>query len=184
MAAVSTISTINVDRPRAKSSEAPTRLNNWPTNPICALLAGTKLPICASKAISAFCRKKVDLPAMFGPVSNQIALFDKSQSLAINGSPLFISACSTTGCRPPEMSNAQLSSTTGLHQLFFSDKSASELAKSISARACAVVEMASATSKIAAVSSANMRFSISKERFPAFKILVSISESSTVVKRT
>ena len=30
--------------------------------------AGTKLPMCAIRAISATCRMYVDLPAMFGPV--------------------------------------------------------------------------------------------------------------------
>ena len=38
-----------------------------------AALAGTKLPICAMTAISAFWRRKVDLPAMLGPVSSQSA---------------------------------------------------------------------------------------------------------------
>ena len=56
--------------------------------------AGTKLPIWASTAISAFWRRKVDLPAMFGPVTSQMrpvfspAGGDRSQSLATNGPPL------------------------------------------------------------------------------------------------
>ena len=40
--------------------------------PMRARFAGTKLPICAISAISAFWRRKVDLPAMFGPVTIQI----------------------------------------------------------------------------------------------------------------
>ena len=39
--------------------------------PIWAARAGTKAPICARMAISAFWRRKVDLPAMLGPVSSQ-----------------------------------------------------------------------------------------------------------------
>jgi hypothetical protein len=54
IAAVSTISTMNVERPWAMSSEAPTRENTRSTTPIWALAAGTKLPICARMAIRAF----------------------------------------------------------------------------------------------------------------------------------
>ena len=57
IAAVSTISTMKVDRPRARSSAAPTRLKSWSTTPISAAAAGTNDPICASTAISAFCRR-------------------------------------------------------------------------------------------------------------------------------
>ena len=57
IAAVSTISTMKVERPRARSSAAPTRENSRSTTPICAAVAGTKEPICASTAISAFWRR-------------------------------------------------------------------------------------------------------------------------------
>src|SRR6202022_2719397 len=70
--AVSTISTMKVERLRARSSAAPTRENKRSTMPIRARDAGTKLPICASSAISAFWRRKVDLPAILGPVISQI----------------------------------------------------------------------------------------------------------------
>src|SRR5215472_3813787 len=72
MAAVSTISTMKVEWPRARSSAAPTRENSRSTTPICAARAGTKLPIWARMAISAFWRRKVDFPAIFGPVTIQI----------------------------------------------------------------------------------------------------------------
>ena len=74
IAAVSTISTMKVERPRARSSAAPTREKSASTTPICAAFAGTKLPACARIAISAFWRRKVDFPAMFGPVSSQMRL--------------------------------------------------------------------------------------------------------------
>ena len=73
MAAVSTISTMKVERPWAMSSEAPTREKTRSMTPMRALSAGTKLPICARMAISAFWRRKVDLPPMFGPVTSQSA---------------------------------------------------------------------------------------------------------------
>ncbi|MNY33865.1 hypothetical protein D3C86_1681640 [compost metagenome] len=104
MAAVSTISTMKVERPRARSSDAPTRENSRSTTPIWAASAGTKEPICARMVISAFWRRKVDLPPMFGPVSSQIAPFlppftaDRSQLLAMNGpADCRRNACSTTG---------------------------------------------------------------------------------------
>src|SRR5712671_5251541 len=72
MAAVSTISTMKVERPRARSSAAPTREKRRSTTPSLARFAGTKPPIWARTMMSAFWRRNVDLPAMFGPVSNQI----------------------------------------------------------------------------------------------------------------
>ena len=54
IAAVSTISTMNVERPRARSSDAPTRLKICETIPISAFVAGTYDPACASNAIKAF----------------------------------------------------------------------------------------------------------------------------------
>ena len=52
--------------------------------------AGTKLPIWARIAISAFWRRNVDLPAMLGPVTSQMrpavpSFAERSQSLAMNG---------------------------------------------------------------------------------------------------
>src|SRR3954471_11937897 len=44
IAAVSTISTMKVERPRARLSEAPTRLNNRSTRPRGACAAGTNEP--------------------------------------------------------------------------------------------------------------------------------------------
>ncbi|MNI27310.1 hypothetical protein D3C73_810420 [compost metagenome] len=69
MAAVSTISIMKVERPRARSSPAPTRLNRRSTTPSRIDRAGTKAPAWASTTSKAFWRRKVDLPAMFGPVT-------------------------------------------------------------------------------------------------------------------
>ena len=57
MLAVSFISTMKVDSPPARLSEAPTRVKMRSTTPISARAAGTKLPIWASSAISATCRR-------------------------------------------------------------------------------------------------------------------------------
>ena len=53
MLAVSVISTMKVERPPARSSPAPMRVKIRSIGPSTALLAGTKLPMCASSAISA-----------------------------------------------------------------------------------------------------------------------------------
>ncbi len=57
MLAVSIISTMKVDSPRARSSEAPTRVKIRSTTPSRTLSAGTKLPACAISTISATCRR-------------------------------------------------------------------------------------------------------------------------------
>ena len=73
--AVSLISTMNVDCPLARLSEAPTRLKSLFTTPIFAEVAGTKDPICAIIVIIAFCRKKVDLPEPEGPITTTTSPF-------------------------------------------------------------------------------------------------------------
>jgi uncharacterized membrane protein len=53
MLAVSVISTMNVERPPARSSAAPMRVKIRSSGPITRDSAGTKLPMCARIAISA-----------------------------------------------------------------------------------------------------------------------------------
>ena len=88
MAAVSAISTMNVDWPRARSSEAPTRVKMRSTRPMRARDAGTKLPACASRTVSATCRSNVLFPAMFGPVSTTSweRVRSRTRSLGTKGS--------------------------------------------------------------------------------------------------
>ena len=66
--AVSSISTMNVERPPARSSTAPMRVKMPSTSPIRAAGPARTSPTCASSTISATCRIQVLLPAMFGPV--------------------------------------------------------------------------------------------------------------------
>ena len=68
MLAVSFISTMKVDSPDEMLSDAPTRVKILSTMPICAELAGTKLPIWAIKTIRAVCLRIALLPLMLGPV--------------------------------------------------------------------------------------------------------------------
>ena len=72
IAAVSLISTMNVDSPRARLSAAPTRVKIRSTMPTRARRAGTNEPTWASSAIWATWRRNVDLPAMLGPVTTRI----------------------------------------------------------------------------------------------------------------
>src|SRR3546814_19543756 len=70
---------MKVERPRARLSDAPTRLNKRSTRLSRAAAAGTKLPACARMTISAFWRRKVDLPPILGPVTNQRRLLLSSK---------------------------------------------------------------------------------------------------------
>ena len=87
---------------------------------MCAERAGTNDPICASTAMSAFWRRKVDLPAILGPVTSQMrASVTSSKPVGMSGPAAAstqsfsmkepdlaaLSACSTTGWRPPRISN-------------------------------------------------------------------------------
>ena len=118
MWAVSVISTRKVDSPRARLSLAPTRQKILSTIPMRALWQGTKLPVCARSAMSAFCLRKVLFPAILGPVIRaKLHLFfspARLRSLGTN-SPEG-RCCSTTGWRPFFTSKARLSSTVGRTQ--------------------------------------------------------------------
>ena len=72
MIAVSVISTMKVDRPRARLSEAPIRVKILSKIGNRISWAGTKEPICARMTRSAFCLRNVDLPPIFGPVTIKI----------------------------------------------------------------------------------------------------------------
>ncbi len=56
MFAVSVISSMNVERPPARSSEAPMRVKMRSSGPSTARCAGTKQPMCARMTMSAVCR--------------------------------------------------------------------------------------------------------------------------------
>ena len=71
ISADSLISTRNVDSPRERLSEAPTLQNILSTIGIVTFFAGTKDPIWARSTIKATCLRKVDLPAMLGPVMRE-----------------------------------------------------------------------------------------------------------------
>ncbi len=100
MFAVSCISTMNVLRPRDRSSLAPTRVNTRSATPIDASSAGTNDPICARMTISATCRIYVDLPAMFGPVITMIWFDMPSSSVSLGTKRSAPGRFSTTGWRP------------------------------------------------------------------------------------
>ncbi len=142
IAAVSTISTMKVERPRARLSEAPTRLNNLSTMPTFARAAGTKLPAWASTATSADWRRKVDLPPMLGPViSHSRSSSPSLKSLATKRSPVEPSAASTTGWRPASTWRHGCSTMRGLSQPPSAARLAWLAATSMRATASAVPRM-------------------------------------------
>jgi len=102
---------MKVERPEARSSEAPMRVKMASTGPIRALVAGTKQPTWASSTISATWRIVVDLPPMLGPViSSMRRVGSRRQSLAMK----FSTWRSTTGWRPALISMPGWSLNTGI----------------------------------------------------------------------
>ena len=107
IAAVSIISTMNVERPRARLSEAPTRLNRRSTRPQRRLRSpGTKLPACAKHGDQRVLAQKGGFPAHIRPGDQPQTrrLRTGMQSLATKRSPDAATAASTTGWRPPSTS--------------------------------------------------------------------------------
>ena len=181
---------MKVERPRARSSDAPTRENSRSTMPIVAEAAGTNEPVWARIAIRAFWRRNVDLPPIFGPVSSQIAppsaspLGDRLQSFGTNGcSAALRKACSTTGWRPCTILNAVESSTLGRHHPSVSARSAKPCATSMTASAAAAFRIASASLMKALAKSSKMPSSMASALSAADAIFSSRSASSVVVKR-
>src|SRR3546814_18015678 len=81
--------------------------------------------------MSAFWRRKVDLPPILGPVTSQRrASSDNTQSLATKRSPLTRRASSTTGCRPASTSKQLWGAKCGRHQPPSAARSASAEATS------------------------------------------------------
>ena len=100
MAAVSTISTMKVDCPTARSSCRPTRVNILSTSPIVAESAGTKLPVWAISVMIATWRIKVDFPAMFGPVRITTCSSEVDSLASLGTKDPGGNDLSTTGCLP------------------------------------------------------------------------------------
>ena len=183
IAAVSTISTMKVERPRARSSEAPTRENSRSTTPIRARSAGTYDPACASSTISAFWRKNVDLPAIFGPVTTAIRPPERSQSLGAKALPCACSDASTTGCRPPLISKSKDASTWGRVQSRRQASSASAATRSSRAKLWLNRWRSLVFAHIRARRASKSAFSRISAHSLAVSILASSSTSSRVEKR-
>ena len=98
MAALSSISAMKVDTPRAWLSPAPTRAKMASRTGITARAQGTQLPTWARSTAMPTWRMKVDLPPMLGPVMswNQDSPRTMRQSLGTKSTP---SCSSTQGCR-------------------------------------------------------------------------------------
>ena len=101
MLAVSFISTMKVDSPPERLSEAPTRVKILSVRGMSAPSAGMKLPICAMSVMSAVWRSNALLPLMFGPVRMMICCvsWSRRMSLGTKASPGG-RLRSITGCLP------------------------------------------------------------------------------------
>ena len=133
----SVISSINVLCPDEISSDAPTLVKILSTIPILADFAGTKLPICAIRVISATCRIYVDLPAIFGPVIIIIRSSSLFKRVSFGTNIEFFDIFSTTGCRPSVISILPLSDISGMVKLFLYAVCASDKSTSVVAIICA-----------------------------------------------
>src|SRR5919108_749881 len=176
--AVSTISTRNVDWPRARLSWAPTRVNRRSIRPSRAERAGTKAPICASTTMWPVCRRYTDLPAMLGPVRiTTRASSSRRRSFGVTGSP---ERASSTGWRPSTISRAPPASTTGRTWPRVWATSASPAVTSSSASARAVASRSAARVATRPRSSSNSAYSSLRRRSSAPSALASYSLSSGV----
>ena len=181
IAAASVISTINVDRPLARSSLAPIRVKTRSMGPRTQSLAGTKLPMWASITIRAVWRMKVDLPPMFGPViTARRRSSRRTQSLGVNRWPVRSSACSTTGCRPPRISIPGSGSNRGRFQFSVSARSARFSSTSRSATALPSLCKLAIVGWSAAINASQSDFSSANARSLADKARSSNTFSSGV----
>ena len=182
---------MKVDRPRARSSAAPDPAEQLvdDADPRLAPPARTS-PICASSAISAFCRRKVDLPAMFGPVISQSGRAPGRRRRARSRWRRSCRRSAAAPARPPDAGRRRRGSRgprrpPGAPSPRARARSASALATSISASARAVA--ADRPGRAPARRRAGSRRSASRSPAhapPALRIFVSISASASVVKRT
>ena len=180
--AVSVISTINVERPLARSSEEPIRVKIRSMGPMLRCLAGTKLPMWASRVMMAVWRMNVDLPPMLGPVIiNRRRAGVRSTSFATNGPS---SICSTTRCRPSTMWMPVSDCSSGR----LSDKVRLRSAKQASTSSCArAVDVAcrALNSTSRSSSRASYRcFSLFRARPRLLRALSSNSFRAGVMKRS
>ena len=104
---------MKVDSPRARLSDAPTRVNTRSTMPTRARRAGTNEPICAMTTMSAVCRITVDLPAMLGPVITMSCASSGSSVVSLGTKRPAAASFSTTGWRPSSISRRNEPSTSG-----------------------------------------------------------------------
>ena len=180
--AVSVISTMKVDKPLARSSEEPIRVKIRSTSDKPTLSAGTKAPQCAKTTMSAFCRMYVDLPPMLGPVISNMRLCSLSRVLlAINGLSL---TCSTTGCRPFEISSCASALNEGRLRDRASARSAKQASTSRSQMARDVVCSGTRSSAIRSTSASYRNLSLARARLRLDKALSSNCFSSGVMNRS
>ena len=107
----SSISTMKVERPEERSSEAPILVKIRSIFPITALVAGTYEPNLAIIEIRAVCLMNVDLPPMFGPVITIICFLSRQIELETKGESVRVSI---TGCLPLSILMICLSLSSGL----------------------------------------------------------------------
>mmetsp|Transcript_20898 Transcript_20898/g.64986 ORF Transcript_20898/g.64986 Transcript_20898/m.64986 type:complete len:279 (-) Transcript_20898:409-1245(-) len=99
--AVSSISAMNVERPRAWQSPAPTRARIASVSEMVASSHGTKQPACARRTEMPAARMYVDLPPMLGPVTIWKWEMPCSRATSFGMNPPAVDNASMHGCRQP-----------------------------------------------------------------------------------
>jgi hypothetical protein len=131
---------MKVERPRARSSAAPTRENSRSTTPIraraparsCRSAPARDQRVLAQEGRLAGHVRAGEQPDRAGALRRPGG--DRSQSLAMNGWPSRFSACSTTGCRPPSIDEASERRPRAAHNCRSTASCASAVATSSSAK--------------------------------------------------
>ena len=189
IAAVSTISTMKVERPRARSSAAPTRLKSWSTTPISAPRRRHERPHLRQHRDQRVLPQVGGLAGHVRPgdepqrprpraVGAELAVVGDEARRPTGGAPppppdAGRPRCGRRGRRPPPGAPSPRRAP---------DRRARSPRRSRPAP-WRWRRSAPARSRIAARRSSKIRFSISSAWPPAFRIFVSISASARVVKR-
>ena len=137
---------------------------------------GTKEPQCAISTIIANCRRYVDFPAMFGPVSTIIFSFGEPRLMLFGTNSPALIEFSTTGCLPDRISIFFLLLKVGLEYEFLSAISANPAATSITATTLEICAKSSSYS----VTKSNNADRVSCSKFTNISCVTVISFSSVV----
>ncbi len=182
MRAVSVISTMKVDCPFCRKSDAPMRVKMRSTRPKAMASAGTKEPVWASTTSSAAVRRKVDLPPMLGPVTTAMGRASgRSRSLGMHSRPRRLSSM---GWRAAVRDRPRSSARVGRTQPPCRARSAKAASPSSLANACEKAVNSARAARTESSRALKIRVSIRSWSVSALRRRCSKAMSFSVVKRS